>query len=159
MKHAFTLHYILFVVILFPRNHLRANSSIFNFLSSTQIFANTASVNSEPFSLNILCHEGEISEYYKITDNRIIIYPNPNNETFEIAAQNLASASPFPEGGLRGMKIQVYNSLGELIYSQQINSTDNNFTQTISLNNISSGIYFVYVGDGNNYMHQKIIIE
>ena len=86
------------------------------------------------------------------------ISPNPNNGTFEISVQNLASASPF-EGGLRGMSVEIFNSLGQIIYSQQINSSDNNFIETISLDNISSGIYFVRVGDGINYGEQKLIIR
>ena len=113
--------------------------------------------NSNAISVTVPCKEGEWAVVSGEMEFKIS--PNPNNGTFEISAQNLAPASPFLEGGLRGMIFEIYNSLGELIYSQQINSSDNNFIETISLDNISSGIYFVRVGDGINYGEQKLIIE
>ena len=113
--------------------------------------------NSNAISVTVPCKEGEWAMVSG--EKEFKISPNPNNGTFEISAQNLAPASPFFEGGLRGMIVDVYNSLGQLIYSQQINSSDNNFIETISLDNISSGIYFVRVGDGINYGEQKLIIE
>ncbi len=95
--------------------------------------------------VSVTCRCGEVNNN-SITNNRITLYPSPNNGTFEITVpdsyQDLASAKS-PLGGNRGLFI--YNSLGQLIYSQQINSSDNNFTETISLDNISSGIYSVQI--------------
>ncbi len=107
--------------------------------------------NSNAISVTVPCKEGdEIINEGKIFS----IYPNPNNGTFEIAVNYLASAtSPLERG--RGVSIEIYNSLGQLIYSNEIISS----SQTISLDNISSGIYFVRVGVGNNYAEQKLIID
>jgi hypothetical protein len=55
--------------------------------------------------------------------------------------------------------LEIFNSLGQQIHSQQINSTDGNINETISINNLSSGIYFVRLGNGNVYSEQKLIIE
>ncbi len=114
--------------------------------------------NSNAISVTVPCRE-TTDPVLQRDDITFGIYPNPNNGSFEISVQNLASASPFFEGGLRGMTIEVYNSLGELIYSRQLNSLDNNFTESISLQNISSGIYFMRVGDGNTYAEQKLVVQ
>ncbi len=105
--------------------------------------------NSNTISVTVPCKEGD--EIINV-ENIFSIYPNPNNGTFEISVQNLASAKS-PLGGNRGLF--VYNSLGQLIYSEDLFSS----TQTISLENISSGIYFVRVGDGNNFLEEKLIIQ
>ncbi|MFI5173150.1 MAG: T9SS type A sorting domain-containing protein, partial [Chitinophagales bacterium] len=60
---------------------------------------------------------------------------------------------------------EVYNPLGQLIYSQNLNSSTGNINETISIpedaahNNLSSGIYFVRISNGHNYSQQKLIIE
>ena len=55
--------------------------------------------------------------------------------------------------------LEIFNSLNQQIYSQQIHSPDGNINETISIDNLSSGIYFVRIGNGNVYSQQKLIIE
>ncbi|MBK7036795.1 MAG: T9SS type A sorting domain-containing protein [Bacteroidetes bacterium] len=43
----------------------------------------------------------------------------------------------------------------QIIYSQQINTANGNINESISLHNLSSGIYFVRI----NNVQQKLIIE
>jgi ELWxxDGT repeat protein len=96
---------------------------------------------SEDKHINETCRE--LADDFAKTD--ILIAPNPNSGAFTITIDQINENS----------KIEIFNSVGHLIYSEDLNSS----TQTISLNNISSGIYFVRVGDGNNYAEQKLIIE
>ncbi|MFI5170966.1 MAG: T9SS type A sorting domain-containing protein [Chitinophagales bacterium] len=101
--------------------------------------------------VSIVCKEGEMN-----SDQQILIYPNPNNGTF------LISATLRPLCALcdkNGTIIEIYNSFGELIYSKQINETDGIINETIDLGNISSGIYFIKLSDGENEMVQKLIIN
>lgn len=88
------------------------------------------------------------------------IFPNPNTGTF-----NLIFNTPFgatsPNWGQTGpvTSFQIFNALGQQLLSQKINSTNGNINVTISIDNLSSGIYFVRLNIGNNYSEQKLIIE
>ncbi|MFI5171674.1 MAG: T9SS type A sorting domain-containing protein [Chitinophagales bacterium] len=55
--------------------------------------------------------------------------------------------------------MEIYNSLGQIIYSQNIHSSNGNINETISIDNLSSGIYFVRIGNRKIYFEQKLIIE
>ncbi|MFI5173017.1 MAG: T9SS type A sorting domain-containing protein, partial [Chitinophagales bacterium] len=61
--------------------------------------------------------------------------------------------------------IEIYNSLGQIIYSQNIHSSNGNINETISIsegscgNNLTSGIYIVQISDSESIMEQILIIE
>jgi len=112
--------------------------------------------NSNAITVTVPCKEGEANTNNPITNNEITIFPNPSAGTFTITINTLASANS-PIGGQRGLFI--YNSLGQLIYSKQLNSPDGNVNETISLDHLSSGIYFVQLHNDQFYSEQKLIIE
>ncbi len=113
--------------------------------------------NSNTIVVTVPCKEGEelLAE-----NNNFTIFPNPNNGTFNLVFNSqFGGASPL-EGGPRGVTtLEIFNSLGQLIYSKQIHSADGNINETITIDNLSSGIYFVRLSNGNNYSEQKLIIE
>ncbi|MFI5171107.1 MAG: T9SS type A sorting domain-containing protein [Chitinophagales bacterium] len=125
--------------------------------------------NSNAISVSVPCREGQNHDLLDLEDSQdFVIYPNPNNGTFTI------SASSAPLLSLRETNdiiLEVYNSFGQLIYSQNIctvhgilrascgYSSNGTINQSISIDNLSSGIYFVRVGDGVYYEEQKLIIE
>lgn len=110
--------------------------------------------NSNTITVTVPCKEGDELLNY----NTFTIFPNPNNGTFNLVYKfSRGATSPF--GGPRGPSVEIYNSLGQLIYSQQINSPDGNINETISINNYSSGIYFIRINNGNYYSEQKLVIE
>ncbi|MBK7035677.1 MAG: T9SS type A sorting domain-containing protein [Bacteroidetes bacterium] len=83
------------------------------------------------------------------------ISPNPNTGTFNLHYNaQIGGTSPL-KGGPRGVTLQIFNSLGQQIYSQELISSNGNINETISLQNLSSGIYFVKI----NNVQQKLIIE
>ncbi len=114
--------------------------------------------NSNTISVTVPCKEGE--NLLDEENNNFTIYPNPNNGTFNLA-YNVPNGGVSPlEGGPRGvMLLEIFNSLGQQIHSQQINSHDENINETISINNLSSGIYFIRINIGINYSMQKLIIQ
>ncbi len=81
------------------------------------------------------------------------ISPNPNNGTFYISALS-APLRPLRETN-QPCVLEIFNSLGQQIYSQELISSNGNINETISLHNLSSGIYFVRI----NNIQQKLIIE
>ncbi len=78
--------------------------------------------------------------------NPFLISPNPSADNFIIS---------FEKTMMEG-KVEILNILGENIFSEKV---FNESKKEINLKNISDGIYFVKVYDGEKYYSQKIIIE
>ena len=93
-------------------------------------------------------------------NNNFTIFPNPNNGTFNLVFNvPIGGISPL-KGGPRGViTLQIFNSLSQQIHSQQINSPEGNINETISIDNLSSGIYIIRLNNGINYSDQKFMIE
>ncbi|MFN6037963.1 MAG: T9SS type A sorting domain-containing protein, partial [Bacteroidota bacterium] len=51
----------------------------------------------------------------------------------------------------------VYNQLGQEVYSNSISSDQKNFQ--LNLSGLSSGVYFLNIKSGYNFASRKIIIE
>jgi len=82
--------------------------------------------------------------------DRILVYPNPNNGIFTIQANN--------QQLLANSYIEIYNVLGEKVYSQ---SKTNNSQLTINLNNQPNGVYLyrIITETGDLIGEGKIAIE
>jgi hypothetical protein len=113
--------------------------------------------NSNAIAVSVPCREGlsagEVGEMFN-DKNTFSIYPNPNNGTFTIEAtvttQNFAS----PES-----TIEIYNNLGQLIFSKKVIANDGIINEAIELKNITPGIYLVKLWNNNIYNVKNIIIE
>lgn len=77
--------------------------------------------------------------------NVVTIYPNPSNGTFQINSN-----------GLQVSRLEIYNLLGEKIYTSTKNA-ESNFT--IDISNQSKGIYFVKIYEGEKSYTNKIIVQ
>ncbi|MFI5170968.1 MAG: T9SS type A sorting domain-containing protein [Chitinophagales bacterium] len=99
--------------------------------------------NSNVIAVTVPCKDVEESVVNGEFD--FTIYPNPNNGNFQISMDNIN----------QNAVIEIYNSIGELIFTKQETSSIEN----ISINNISCGIYFVRLINGINYKEQTLIIE
>ena len=85
-----------------------------------------------------------INEY--ANNNNISIYPNPNNGQF-----NIVVSSP-----KQNTSLEIYNSIGAIVYSQKIVNEQN----TVELTNEANGLYFVKVMcDGKMVGEKKIVKE
>lgn len=79
-------------------------------------------------------------------NNNFILYPNPTNGSFNI----------FTSQQIQNGSIEIYNTIGELIFSQKIVNQQN----TIDLKNQASGLYFVKViSDGEVIGMKKVVKE
>ena len=86
-----------------------------------------------------LCEEGVVSIEEQKEVSNIQIYPNPTNSTITVNIENSESAN--------GYKIEINNLLGQTVYTNSLNPT-NNLIDLSSLGN--KGIYFVKVLDENS---------
>jgi hypothetical protein len=71
------------------------------------------------------------------------VYPNPNNGEFTISTES-------------DINISIVNNLGQVVKVVSINASNN---YKVSINNLTTGIYFI-VGDSNNRsIKQKIVVS
>ena len=81
--------------------------------------------------------------------NNFTLYPNPANNQINIQ---------FAENTLTQGQVQVYNSIGELIIQQTINS--GNAIEIIAVSDLSEGFYIVKITDMNSgYSNQKRFVK
>ena len=112
--------------------------------------------NSNTIAVSVPCKAGgnvliDLNDPHDFT-----IYPNPNNGTFTI------SSALWPLCTLCEIfqtSLEIYNSLGQLIYSQQINSSDGTINETIKINNLTAGIYVVKLLNSDTQFTKNLIIE
>lgn len=94
--------------------------------------------------VNTLCNNVGIEQTSGF--NAFEIFPNPSNSHFEISFSNTI---------IKG-SIKVFDSIGSVIFEENI------FDETkkeINLKNLSGGIYFVRVFDGEKSYCKKLIVE
>ena len=72
------------------------------------------------------------------------LFPNPSNGNFTINNPGELNAT-----------VKIYNSLGEEVFSQTLNSKQ----ETVNLSSLPKGIYFVQIAGSNNLFSQKIVVE
>ena len=104
-----------------------------------------ASIVASVDSAHTLCSNVGISEYSP-NENSISIFPNPTKDNFTI---NINAE-------IKKAQIEIYNVMGEKIHTEIISAAS---SKEIYLRNISSGIYFVKVYNGQNQYTKKLIIE
>lgn len=77
------------------------------------------------------------------------IFPNPNHGEFTIKLNSSSNSD---------IKVEVYDVRGRSIFNNDYSNSPE-FNQTISLNNVQSGMYLVKVSDGQKQTTKKIIVE
>lgn len=115
------------------------------------------------FRVKTVCYtEGTISPnssiYYFTTAplragefaKEIKMYPNPNNGTFKLQLNGYANSD---------IDVYVVNTMGQVVYTNNLAITDLSFVEEINLNGIASGMYQLKVIDGENITTQNLIIE
>jgi hypothetical protein len=73
------------------------------------------------------------------------IYPNPSNGIFMVKIQNGKQIG-------KNITIEIYNTLGEKIFSRQADNTD-----SISIQSHAPGVYFVIIKVGNTTMRSRVV--
>ncbi|WP_055443940.1 T9SS type A sorting domain-containing protein [Lacinutrix himadriensis] len=96
-----------------------------------------------------VCSESTLSVAEQVEVEDFVIYPNPNRGTFNIKMNTVLEED---------INLSVYDVRGRLVYDNRfVNSS--NFNETVTLNNVQSGLYLVEIKTGNKAIIKKIIIE
>jgi len=82
-------------------------------------------------------------------DRSINIYPNPNNGSFTI------SSDEWPSGPI---EIKIFNTLGEMVAQESGNRDGNKFEKEIVVENLSTGVYIVWVETGKRRFIDRILV-
>lgn len=85
-----------------------------------------------------------------VTDNKINIYPNPNNGSFNIIIE---------ETQMDYKRLQIINELGCLIYTEEFQQSGKIINRELNLNEYSEGIYYLLLINDEGIINRKIIIE
>lgn len=80
----------------------------------------------------------------------VSVYPNPNNGTFTMTMTGFEQ---------KKVALNVYNLIGEKVYTEEMNLYAANYSKQISLGSLPSGVYMVQVTDGNNTFTHKITVK
>ena len=79
------------------------------------------------------------------------VFPNPNNGSFHVSMEG----KPFSEA----FDMIVRDQLGRSIYVEHLPRFTGKFERDVNLDHLSSGIYFLGFGSGENVIYRKLIIE
>jgi hypothetical protein len=91
-------------------------------------------------------HQLAIEDNIK-TEPLIKVYPNPSNGIINIDFENI--------DGIK--RISVYNTLGQLIENNAVNSNLKHYS--INLNNYPKGLYFIGIETETDMLFRKVILE
>lgn len=79
------------------------------------------------------------------------IFPNPNNGSFHISLQGEPFSASFD--------MVVRDQLGRSVYLEHLPKFTGSFERDVTLDALSSGIYFLGFGSGDKVIYRKLIIE
>jgi hypothetical protein len=95
--------------------------------------------------LDTTIHTSAINE---VSDGLITVYPNPVNEFLYFSSDdNLKFEN----------RVQIYNEKGLLVKNTIVKSENDRFS--LYVGDLVTGIYFVEIGNKNNFITQKIIVR
>ena len=82
--------------------------------------------------------------------DRLIIYPNPSKDVF-----NIKFTSSFNQD----LEIRIINSIGEIVYLENLKNYTGNYSKTISLEKYPKAMYFLEIKTNNLVINNKLILQ
>lgn len=80
----------------------------------------------------------------------ISIHPNPNGGIFDVNISNRNTSN---------IQLNIYSSVGKLVFAKEIISTEKNIIQRIDLSSLPSGIYIINIQQGEIKSTQRIVLQ
>ena len=126
-----------------PSSYTGQESVNLTILSTQTIINNSNTIVNNGGTLNQLCSVGI---YETSFENFFSLFPNPANNDFILFSNHF----------IKKGEIQLFNILGKMVLKEYI---INESEIRINIKNISNGIYFVKLFDGENHYCKQLIIE
>jgi Secretion system C-terminal sorting domain len=121
----------------------------FPFTKGTATYTNTADVaadtNFTGISLTWTPQVAANSDFNKGPE--VVVYPNPSKGIFNLDLKSQIN------------NITVVNTLGAIIYEENIDKSSTETTKSIDLSNYTNGVYFINVSDDNGSSNYKVILD
>ncbi|MBC8172588.1 MAG: FG-GAP repeat protein [Chitinophagales bacterium] len=109
--------------------------------------ATGCSKNSNSIMVSVPCKEGEEVEPH------LLVYPNPTGNDILISAKINSPTNS------KEVLLNIYNPIGEVLFTKTIHVENASFQENISLRNYPAGIYIVELNIDNVILLEKIIKE
>jgi hypothetical protein len=84
------------------------------------------------------------------TGNRLKLFPNPANTQFQLQMEDENRGN---------VSIRIFNLLGQNVYHAAGTKRDERFVQTLKLNNLPKGLYFVETLVKDRIFREKLVIQ
>lgn len=120
----------------------------FPFTKGPTTFTNTANVASDTNFTGISLTWAPVLANDAFTKGpEVVVYPNPSKGVFSLDLKSQIK------------NITVVNTLGAIIYEENIKNLPAVTTKNIDLSNYENGIYFINVSDDNGSSYYKVVLE
>ncbi len=84
------------------------------------------------------------------TASTVTMYPNPSNGAFTLQIGGYEN---------NNFELFVYDAIGKVVYQKSIDITNNNFTENVSLDNVSAGMYQVKLINSEHQLSYPVMIQ
>lgn len=86
----------------------------------------------------------------QISNMECAIFPSPNSGVFEVS---------FAKAQTDLINVMMYDAVGKLVYSDKINTSGGTVKKTISVPELSNGIYYLKLTTDQSTVNQKVVIS
>ena len=82
--------------------------------------------------------------------DRLVIYPNPSRDIFNIEFTSLLR---------QNLEIRIINSIGEIIYLENLENYNGKYSKAINLKEYSKSFYFLEITTNGGIINKKLILQ
>ena len=82
--------------------------------------------------------------------DKLTLYPNPSQDVFNIEFTSLVR---------QDLELRIINSIGEIVYIDNLNNHIGQYNNSISLAKYSKAIYFLEIQTDDGIVNKKLILQ
>ncbi|MEO6903078.1 MAG: T9SS type A sorting domain-containing protein [Bacteroidia bacterium] len=106
----------------------------------------------QPIYLDNINITGTVTTGFKntsIIENSLAIYPNPSNGSFNLIFNSMTKST---------YNIKITNTLGQVIYQEDLKDFTGNYSKNINIANYGKGVYTVSINNADSQSLKKVIV-